>query len=305
MTVEGEGADTDSDAGSEASAEVEARARTHGWRPKEEYKGDEGKFVGAEAFLARIDTETPVKNERMASLERQNRSLQRELKGLRDDLKEARETMEEVRVWSSKAAETAYAEARERVQQEMEAAFEKGDKTAFNRAQRQAADLDRGRDRKSTAVDDDDGKGAKKPEKKPDRVEVDPVLEDWAAAPEQAWYRASPGMQTWAAARYDIEAAKLGRGATLEQILGAVRKAAVRMFPDQFEDEQLHGGGQKVLDPAGGGRSGGGKKAPTLIKDLPSEEQADAKAAFARWKRQMPDYKEEDYVKVYLSQERR
>lgn len=296
-------ADTGSDTG---AAEVQARARTQGWRPQEEFKGDPNDWVDADTYLSRIDENAPVMRERMKTLERQNRTLTRELAAQRKETAEMREIMEEVRVWSSKSAENAYNDARERVQREMEEAFEAGDKERHAKALKRAIKLDEERDTKSDAVDDD--KGRKPAPKKPAAApQVDPDIEDWVSAPEQAWFRSSQEMGQWAQAQYSIQQRKLGAEATTVEILDAVRKRATQVYPEMFENERPRGGKQQVLDPSerNGGGGGGKKKTPTKIDDLPSEDRAEARKVFDRFKRGMPEYKEEDYVAEYMRNNRR
>lgn len=62
--------------------DFEAEARAHGWTPKEEFRGDQSKWVDAETFAKRADEVMPF-------LKKQNQGLKRELDDLKRQIKQA------------------------------------------------------------------------------------------------------------------------------------------------------------------------------------------------------------------------
>lgn len=107
----------------EAPRDYEAEARERGWRPKEEFPGDESKWVDAEKFIERTDTVMPL-------LKAENKRLKRTL----DEMKRQQRQFSK---FASKAEERIRAE----LQSQMEAAVEAGDVPEFQRLQKEADEL--------------------------------------------------------------------------------------------------------------------------------------------------------------------
>ncbi len=107
-----------------AERDYEADARKHGWRPKEEFKGDPAKWTDAETFVKRADEVMPF-------LEKQNKALKREL----DDMKR---TMRQAQEFYTKAEQRAYNQALADLEARHTEAVETGD---VNAAKRVMADM--------------------------------------------------------------------------------------------------------------------------------------------------------------------
>jgi hypothetical protein len=109
------------DAGGEpAPRDYEADARAHGWTPKEEFKGDQSKWVDAETFAKRADEVMPF-------LKKQNSALKRELEDIKRTVKQAASFYE-------KAEERAYNRALADLEARHAAAVETGDVKAAKAA---------------------------------------------------------------------------------------------------------------------------------------------------------------------------
>lgn len=108
-----EGEAPDLEANDNAPRDYEAEARSLGWIPKEEFKGDDAKFVDAETFLKRSDEVMPF-------LKKQNQALRTEMEKLKRSIKQVNE-------FATKAEERAYARAIADLEARHEDAIEEGD----------------------------------------------------------------------------------------------------------------------------------------------------------------------------------
>lgn len=125
--VEGDSTSPETEAQSEAPRDYEAEARKHGWTPREDFKGDPGKWVDAETFVKRAD-------EFMPFLKKQNSALKRELDDLRKEVKRAS-------AYFTKAEERAYNRALAELEARHEEAVEAGDVVAAKRVMREVQQL--------------------------------------------------------------------------------------------------------------------------------------------------------------------
>lgn len=93
--------------------DFEAEARSHGWTPKEEFRGDQSKWVDAETFAKRADEVMPF-------LKKQNAGLKREIDDLKKQFRQASSHF-------SKAEERGYQRAMADLEAKHDEAVEVGD----------------------------------------------------------------------------------------------------------------------------------------------------------------------------------
>src|SRR3954470_23631210 len=108
-------------------SESEAKARRQGWRPKDEYRGPDEKWVDADAFLKRSDEELPVMRER---LKKQDRDLA-DLKG----------TVAKFAEHHAKVEKIAYERAMNEVKKQRREALAIGDADGFEQAEERLQEL--------------------------------------------------------------------------------------------------------------------------------------------------------------------
>ena len=108
----------------EQPRDIEAEARKHGWRPKEEFKGDPARWTDAETFVKRADEVMPF-------LEKKTKAQQREI----DDLKR---TLKQFQAYVTKADQRAMERATAEIEARHAEAVETGD---LDGAKRAVADL--------------------------------------------------------------------------------------------------------------------------------------------------------------------
>jgi hypothetical protein len=108
---------------------VEERAQRMGWVPKEDFRGDEEKWVDADKFVERADNEMPILRER-------NRKLDKELA-------DVKKTMKDFTSYHQRTEERAYKRAKAELESKMTEAVKDGDVEAYTAAQAEVRELEK------------------------------------------------------------------------------------------------------------------------------------------------------------------
>lgn len=214
---------------------IEERARLQGWRPKDEYKGDESRWVDAETFIARGEDQVPILKERFHKLEA--------------DYLEQKKTLEALAKHHKETAEREYKRALADLKKQKAEAVANGDSDAFIKIEE---DEERLRSEKE----------AKKEESAP---AVHPDWSGWVA--DNTWYTSDKEAKEFA----DFISAKVGQEnphlvgrAFFDAVKDRVKKAMPQKFENPRRKDPPH------VEGDGGGRRTG-KKGYT---DLPPEAKA-------------------------------
>jgi hypothetical protein len=182
--------------------ESEAKARRQGWRPKDEYRGPEEKWVDADAFLKRSDEELPVMRER---LRKQDKDLA-ELKGTVTKFAEHHARVEKV----------AYERAMAEVKKQRREALAIGDADGFEAAEERIAEL---KEVKPAAT------------QKEAAADIAPEVQTWVQA--NPWFRSEPRLAKYAETVCgELQAEDPTRD--LSDILKEVAKEVKQRFPEKF-----------------------------------------------------------------------
>jgi hypothetical protein len=262
----------------DGAAELESRARRQGWYPKDQFRGKPGDWVDAATFLQRSETELPVLRDRLRTLDRRNERLD-------NDLREVKQTLTEFREFAGKAEERAYTKAKREIEEKMRSAAANADVPGVEAARVELDELNA-----SKPVP------PKAPQAREDRqAQADPVVDAWVNAPERSWFRTDATLNSVATAIHmDLQRSK--PGLTLAENLAEVEREVKARFPEKFGNPRRQAAAVVATPGAQSQVRRSGKK---TVADLPPE----AKAALARFKRGMPDYKDEDYLKMYFEDE--
>jgi|HubBroStandDraft_4_1064222.scaffolds.fasta_scaffold112712_2 hypothetical protein len=128
-------------------AEVERVARINGWRPKEEFKGDEKDWMPAARFLARGEQEPEILQRRnkilVSRFERLEHAHQHATQALETKLDGALETINHLTMMTRSAEQRAYERARRELKAEQAAAVTSGDTATFQRVDQQLEELEK------------------------------------------------------------------------------------------------------------------------------------------------------------------
>jgi hypothetical protein len=270
-----------------------------GWRPKEEFRGDPDQWTDAKTFVERGEAALPVLRERYRALDDRFANMQTAFNSTRDELREVkataselRQVLNEFRDRAGKAEQISYARARAELENRMSAAVEQADRDGYARAK---GELDRinQMERDSAAPP----KPAAVTEPKKDapaatQQQADPVVTQWVE--ENPWFKIDQGMAAYATAVFQ-RLRNERPGVAVRDHLDQMRADVVARFPDKFENPRRNSPSAVNTNPA----------PPTALKKgvVPPYEQwpAEAKQGYLQAKRFMPDYKPEEYAKLYFT----
>ncbi len=266
--VEVETADVEADDQSEPD-HSEEYARRLGWRPKDEFKGDDAKWMDWQDFLDEDKSAAP-------QLKAQVKLLRRRLDQADKRMAKAEKTFDEAREYFSKAEQRAYERAIKDIKAKQIQAVRDGDEEAFAEADAELEEL--GRDMKPAAP-------------KPD-AEVQKAFKAWQR--ENDWYGSDDAMTAVA----DRIAQKMGSyedaGLDPVEYLAEMERRVRKEFPHKFKAAEL-----PTKRPAVGGvTTAHNARGAETFGNMP----ADAKAQFKRFKDQGIPVTEESFAKDYWSE---
>ena len=255
----------------EPSPELLAEAREMGWRPKEEFKGDEVKWVDAKTFLERGEHVLPIVKATNARLRSDLAATNARLVEVQEALKASKESTDALERYHTADVKQKVEKARMELKAQLVAAKKAGDVESEVNLTDELTRLNTA----DISVEDTPGK--------PPNNRPAPVQKDYTKEPEFiAWKEDNPWFGTdraKTAIAYDISASLRASGDTtvgrdfMDRVSLATAKEITRL-----------GGGRvasKVEAPRGDGSGGNGKG--KSYADLPAE----AKAACAGFERDL------------------
>ncbi|CDO34311.1 hypothetical protein [Novosphingobium sp. KN65.2] len=247
--------------------DYEAEARSHGWTPKDDFKGDPSRWVDAETFVKRADEVMPF-------LKKQNAALKREIDDMKRQQKKAAD-------FFSKAEERAYNRAMTDLQAKMDEAVESGDRDAARKVLKDMDDL------KSDFTSERMEAEPKEKEDGPEIVaQAQQAIRDWIDGSD--WYFTDEKKTKYADMQSDLIIKEHGQlhkfPGGIDAALAEIDKRVQRKFSER----------PPVQTSGSGNRSGSGKTGRGYA-DLP----ADAKRLCDKWVNQGLIKSREDYVRSY------
>lgn len=229
---------------------VEDRARDMGWRPKDEFKGDDTKWVDAETFVKRGEEILPI----LRATAKKDREA---LEAAKAEIAEMKKTFSEFKRYHSATEQRALEKARKELEREMAEAVEAKDHQAVREIANEMASLSK------DVRTDDDGNDMGSPQ-------MVAFKEEWER--ENPWINTDPDLKAYAFGICQDMAAKGVK--PKDQLIEAAKKVR-QAFPHKFENDRRKAPaaveGQTPPRKAGKGRS-----------DLPPE----ARQTMDRWVKQ-------------------
>lgn len=222
---------------------VEDKAREMGWKPLEEFEGDEEKWVNAEIFVARKPLFDKVEQEK------------RSRKSLEKQLEQTNKALRELGEHNKKIAEVAYQRALKELKAAKKDALRDGEALLAEEIQERIDEL--------------------KPEEVP-VPEVNPMrarIEAWVE--DNPWYKTNVEMRNVADG---IANAAASQGKSPDEIFELVEKKIKQIYPEEFGPVQKRNPNKDDAPPVEGKGNSAGKKAS---KFRPTEEQRRFAKAFA------------------------
>lgn len=211
------------------STEVEQAAREMGWRPKEEFRGDESKWVDAETFVSRGEHFLPIIKADREKLRTENLSLKASLEETRKIVQASQEAIEELKAYQSAETKRQVELARKDVARQLKEARELGDTESEIALLEQLTDL---REAKAAAAPAPASKPAEPTAPVP--AAEDPVFTQWKE--DNPWFASNPRQRG------------LAMGIA-EEIRAANPTLVGKKFFDKLTEEM-----QPYLNPEGEGR---------------------------------------------------
>lgn len=272
-----------------AKQEAEGRARRMGWRPKDEFRGDQTRWTDADTFIARGEAELPILRDRYRNLDERFVRQGDELKEVNTRIGEMTSAFKEHVGLARKAEERAFDRAKREIQTKMRSAVEMADKPAFQQAEAELEQLEQTRPvPPTTPVKDTTEKKTPEAAKAPS---LDPAVQSWLS--ENTWMNTDPEMAAVAGALH-ARMLQTEPHLSMSENLARVKVTIAKRYPEHFGNHKREESAA-VSTPTGSTKTT--KPAAKTFDALPAE----AKAAYAKYKIMMPEYKSEDYAKVYFA----
>lgn len=265
----------DTETGTDDANDAEARAFRQGWRPKEEYRGDPSKWVDAEEFLRRGEEQMPL-------LRQNNRELERKVSRAEQRLLEQNEVLQDMHKRLATADRRAYDRAKAELEAARESAVAAGDTEGFRRV--------------SASIEELGPRPTEAPApKQPAQPAGDPVVLDWLE--ENQWFKNDRTLNMRAVAE-DAAVMEEHPEYSTEERLAEVKNRVMAAFPSKFPGQRSRTRAAAVAAPSAPMDRQRQRKSGLDSIENPAE-RAQAKAAFDKMRRWIPQMTEEEYMLSY------
>lgn len=270
--------------------ETEEKAKAMGWVPKEEFRGDENKWVDAEEFVKRGENFVGIAKENIDRLTQKVTSLE-------SKLEESTKVFQEFREFATKSEQRAY----DRAQKEYESSVKD-----LKKRLKEAAKNEQWSEFDEIENEIDGLEKPQKLKKKDDKQKAtyytQADLDAWMGA-NTKWFNVDQEMTAYAVA---MEPILIKQGKKGQELFEEIDKRLQKRFPENYENPNK----KKPSSVDGGGGDGeevikkDGKYSFNDIKD--TEERKDARASYQRFKKELgfdkngKEYTEQEYLKVYF-----
>ena len=290
------------DDGNDGNAAYEARAREMGWKPLAEYRGPPGRWQPAKDFIERGENILPIVRDQNRRLTERVGKLESEISGLRVTAEEQLQIIKEQRQRSLTADQRGYDRAMAEIKANQRKAVEAGDTIAYDQLVEQAEALQGSRPEPVAAV------APKTPD--PEKPAVSAAVQSFIG--QNPWmYKDQFLTRKMIDAHIDViqEAEITDEG---EQLTEA-KQRVVDAYPGRFGVERVPPvpkprlseppprprRAAAVASPTVGDLPRGNGQAMTIASIADPADRAEAREAFNRTKRQIPDYTEAEYMALY------
>lgn len=272
-------------------SDLEARARRFGWKDKSEFGAGRlpERWVDAETFLQRQETNLPVLKENLHRLEGRYEQSQAQIARLEAEGTARDAALTQLRDLTQTAELRAFERAKAELQGRIGEAAKVADVAAVNAAASELAAL------KQPAV---------LPQVARPAVATTPIVdqEELAAVQDfrrlEGWFTSDTAAQALAVAEYDRQLRQPG---SPKERLARVREAVAKRFPEHFPENPAAMRAAAVATPSGGGARPAGKLAGW--NSLPADVRAVAGKMISDVNKGRKDGKtftKEDYAATYL-----
>ena len=258
--------DVDTDIDEDVDTDVEDRARRMGWVKEDNFKGDKDRWVSAEKFLERGETELPIMRERM-------KKLDGTVVGLKNTISSMKKTFGDFREYQKGLSEKAYSKALKDITKKQRLAAEDGDLETFDKMEEEKSNL---------TLDI--------PEYVDDRrSESEEEFDDWLV--ENKWFNKNKKLRNYAAKMSEFISDETGL--TGIDLYNEVKKETQDRYPEDFEENNAPRRRRSTMVISDGETKPKSKK--QTFGNLP----ASAKKACGRFIKDIPGFTKEEFLKNY------
>lgn len=253
----------------EARGDVTGLASRLGWKPKEEWRGPEDKWLDAPDYIGEFEREAPKIKERVRTQKEMLAAQQRELAEIAARTKKQDEMISELLENQRNANHRGFARARAEIEAEMEKAVENADTATFRQRKAELAELDKLRPSILPATKKDDSPPP------PASGEPSPAVKEFMR--NNAWFGNAPGkdraMTAYAVTLSTEVHAENPHMSEAEQLV-EVRARLEKEFPHKFENPARRAAATVANPGAQAARPSGGKPKAKTEADLPEADRA-------------------------------
>lgn len=284
------------------TSDIEARARRNGWRPEADWRGPAGRWLTADAYMEKIETEAPVLKERLRFLGDEVAKRDRDLHQLSTTLsqqtatiKEQGEVLRDLHRRTQRQEVKSYEERRSELRAKMRAARDSASNAEYDAAEAalDRLDAEHRANPPAAAAAAAPAAGERAPTaREPDPPAAPPLsqnIQQWIR--ENKWFT-DPAKLHMNAMAVTLHGMNLNSGLSESESLAKVREEIEVRYPEEF-DNPRRGAASTVAVPAGGDPPR--DKRRRTVADLPPE----ARTQLETFKRLIPKYTDEEYLKEY------
>lgn len=282
-----------------ADAATEARAREMGWKPLAEYRGPPGKWQPAADFISRGENILPIVRDQNRRLAERVGKLEGEIGGLRTTAQEQLQIIKDLRDMGRNADQRGYDRAMAEIKTRQRRAVEAGDTTTYDQLVEQAEALASSRTTKPPATE------PPTPAIQPGPPQISAAVRAFVA--QNPWWTSDQFLNRKMIDRH-IDVIQEGEITDEAEQLSEAKNRLMEDYPDRFS-----GQAPAPRPRAAPARRAAAVSAPTARQPAPAPgapmakidqiqdptERQQAREAFARTKRQLPDYTEAEYMALY------
>jgi hypothetical protein len=284
-----------------ADAGVDARAREMGWKPLAEYRGPPGKWQPAADFIERGENILPIVRDQNRRMGERIGKLEGEITSLRSTAQEQLQIIKDMRELGRKADQRGYDRAMAELKTKQREAVAQGDTTTYDQLVEQAEALAGSRPTAAAAPPP-----AQPQAPEPQRPVVSPAVQAFVGA--NSWFNTDP-LLTRKMIDLHIDVIQEGEIADEGAQLTEARRRLVEDYPERFPGAAMPPAPSRPAarpraavaqpTPANEQAPRPGSAPATINSISDPAERAQAREAFNRTKRQLPDYTEAEYMALY------
>ena len=291
----------ESDGTDNAEAAIDARARQMGWKPLAEYRGPPGKWQPAADFIARGENILPILRDQFRRVTERVGKLEGEITGLRSTNEEQLKIIKDLRDMGQRANQAGFDRAMAEIKAKQRQAVEAGDSKAYDQLVEQAEALHGSREQ----INAPPASKTAEPPAPPPRPAVSPAMQSFVS--QNSWFNTDQFLTRKMIDRH-IDVIQEGEIADEAEQLVEAKRRLVEDYPDRLgespppprEPQRRTPRRAAVAQPTAEPNAPAPGTAATTINAIPDPaERAQAREAFNRWKRQLPDITEKEYMELY------